>query len=637
MIGRATRTNTTLRRVTLFIGLILVFISSVPRPSTAIHPQSLDEIVQKRQALQKEAMTCTDPDRRQQIAKELQSLGLAYQKAVTSQAGPGGVNIADEKARQQAVHEALQSQSDDPCYPVLFQKEYARRYVGTDLPWVTCIPLEFRLTWEVEERWIRTDKWPTGIIRYRLEEAYPGYLNLIFDQKKRSEYRSFFFGGPSPQKTERISARLTAVDASGLLAQASGVPDEFKTVGTSDPRDFELTPDALSQGIEFKWDSDVRQSHGQVTMCDIDIVSEAVVQDPFGLIYPIPKGGTVKGRLTLDELRAALSDGKLAKDFDLGYTLDYHQVRLPETYRRSGNLHLEIILNALGDLSVSPNDGFKSEGPDENGDFAPPYKTYILKNGGSIPLQYSVENKSSWIQPSPTAGTLGPGQSAKVTLSIDRSQAAGLPDGTYQDSVRFVNSTNGSGTTARPVELKKEEIQVWRATVTGFEVDDKLKPTLFKDKDGTRKTLHKKMRFDWELVGEFKLRKEKGKWKFDSGRVVSARATPVPDFTPPGIYTCQTVACAGKPPVSTMAGDPIFGQLSGGNIRLSWPPRQPSGCLTCTTSHPAFPKTPYDALFQSNDFTTQIGLEYFPLKNGPAPTVTKRTWLRYAYTFKRLK
>jgi hypothetical protein len=42
-------------------------------------------------------------------------------------------------------------------------------------------------------------------------------------------------------------------------------------------------------------------------------------------------------------------------------------------------------------------------------------------------------------------------------------------------------------------------------------------------------------------------------------------------------------------------------------------------------------------LFQSNDFTTQIGLEYFPLKNGPAPTVTKRTWLRYAYTFKRLK
>src|SRR4030042_1618913 len=165
MVGRAMRTNTTLRRVMLFSGLMLIFLSAVPRNPTAIYPQSLEEIMQKMQVLQKEAMACTDPARRQQIAGELQTLGLAYQKAVASQAGIGGVNIADEKARQQAVHDALQSRSDDPCYPVLFQKEYARRYVGTDLPWVTCIPLEFRLTWEVEERWIRTDKWRTGTIR----------------------------------------------------------------------------------------------------------------------------------------------------------------------------------------------------------------------------------------------------------------------------------------------------------------------------------------------------------------------------------------------------------------------------------------------------------------------------------------
>jgi hypothetical protein len=62
----------------------------------------------------------------------------------------------------------------------------------------------------------------------------------------------------------------------------------------------------------------------------------------------------------------------------------------------------------------------------------------------------------------------------------------------------------------------------------------------------------------------------------------------------------------------------------------------PSGCLQCKTNAAGLPKTPYEAEFQSVDFTTQIGLESHPLKDGYTRTFTKKKWLQYTISLKKL-
>ena len=137
------------------------------------------------------------------------------------------------------------------------------------------------------------------------------------------------------------------------------------------------------------------------------------------------------------------------------------------------------------------------------------------------------------------------------------------------------------------------------------------------------------------------MKKQKGSWVYESGQVTAAQATPIPDFVPAGIYTCKVVKCSGTVPISTMVGTQIFGIYSGGKtggtVQIHWPQRRARDCVSCTANHPAFPKTAYDGMFVSSDFTVQIGLESFPLGDGNSQTVAKKDWLKYTVTFRRLE
>jgi hypothetical protein len=598
--------------------------------------KSPEEIQKKMQELRIEAERCKDPDRLDQIMDEIEQLDKAYEEALQKGGQSTGAAMSHEEIQ---VREALKSREDEPCYPVLFEKEYAVRFAGSNLPWVTCLPLDIHLVWEIEERWIRTDKWPTGIITYTLEENYPGFLKIIYDQKTRSRIESFTLVGPSPQKKERVSARFTKASASGLLAETNplGVPVLHKTVGTTNLKHFLINLDTLALSVGFFYDSSPPQLTGGLSASDIDLDGQSVVEHPFHLVYEIPQRVSSKGEITLQELQEGLHKGIFSKSFRVDHTEDYTKFRGPLIHKQTGSVALEIKFNASGALSVSPTDGFNSEGPDDRDDFHPNSKTYTLKNTGNVPLQFTVSKSADWVGLSASAGTLAPKEQKTITVSINKAQALNLSPGVYNDTVSFTNVTNGSGNTSRPAELKIEEEQRWQVTVSGFEVDDRMAPTSFKDTDGTSKSLKKKVRFDWTLGGRFILRKEKGVWTFKSGKVTSANVSPIPEFTPPGIYQCQVVACPKKAPISSIVGSSIFGHVSGGNIQLRWPPAIPSGCVRCTTSAAGLLKTPYEAEFQSVDFTTQIGLESHALKDGYSRTFTKKKWLQYTLSLKKLK
>jgi hypothetical protein len=100
---------------------------------------------------------------------------------------------------------------------------------------------------------------------------------------------------------------------------------------------------------------------------------------------------------------------------------------------------------------VRPVEGFSSSGP-EGGPFDPPSKDYTLENIGESSIDWTASKTQDWVDLSSPAGSLSPGESTTVTVSIN-SNANTLSPGTYNDTVSFTNTTTGSGDTTREVTL----------------------------------------------------------------------------------------------------------------------------------------------------------------------------------------
>jgi C1A family cysteine protease len=114
------------------------------------------------------------------------------------------------------------------------------------------------------------------------------------------------------------------------------------------------------------------------------------------------------------------------------------------------NAHLTVY---SGRLVVTPVDGFVSNGL-PGGPFSPVSRQYTLSNPGNSPVDWTVSHGPgvTWLDISQTSGTLAAGGTATLTVAI-KSSAASLEAGAYSDTLSFVNTTNGVGSTTRPVIL----------------------------------------------------------------------------------------------------------------------------------------------------------------------------------------
>jgi tetratricopeptide (TPR) repeat protein len=117
-------------------------------------------------------------------------------------------------------------------------------------------------------------------------------------------------------------------------------------------------------------------------------------------------------------------------------------------------LALEQDRGGPGYLTVTPDSDFSSAGA-LGGPFSPTGKTYILENTGTGSINWTASKTANWITLSDTSGKLEIGTSTAVTVSINNN-ANNLPVGTYTDTITFLNTTNGSGSTTRTVTLQIE-------------------------------------------------------------------------------------------------------------------------------------------------------------------------------------
>jgi uncharacterized repeat protein (TIGR01451 family) len=112
---------------------------------------------------------------------------------------------------------------------------------------------------------------------------------------------------------------------------------------------------------------------------------------------------------------------------------------------------LSTTVQGVASLAVTPATGFSSSGH-AGGPFSPASQDYLLTNNGTASLNWTAANQSNWVTLSASSGTLAPGTTTTVTVSIGLA-ADLLPAGSYTDTVTFNNLTSGIGSTTRGVSL----------------------------------------------------------------------------------------------------------------------------------------------------------------------------------------
>jgi hypothetical protein len=135
-------------------------------------------------------------------------------------------------------------------------------------------------------------------------------------------------------------------------------------------------------------------------------------------------------------------------------------------YNDSGIASAMFAFAGPGILEVSPNTSFVSSGT-RSGPFVPSSLTYVLRNSGGLSIGWTASVSQAWVSLSAHSGTLAPGASSNVVVSLN-SSASALPAGSHQAVVTF-GTTNAAIT--RPVQLTVSEIQLSLSPASGsFEI-----------------------------------------------------------------------------------------------------------------------------------------------------------------------
>ena len=177
----------------------------------------------------------------------------------------------------------------------------------------------------------------------------------------------------------------------------------------------------------------------------------------------------------------------------------------PLTVTVSGNLSITANFTALpGTLMVTPATALNASGA-PGGPFTPSSATYTLQNSGNSAITWSASNAQAWVTLSLNGGSLAPGATATVTVSLNAT-AATLAVGSYSDTVNITNATNGSGNTTRAVSLTVTTVQSSNiaplSTVTASTQNTTTGQTAVKAVDGVISGYPTNTTAEWATTGQ---------------------------------------------------------------------------------------------------------------------------------------
>jgi hypothetical protein len=128
--------------------------------------------------------------------------------------------------------------------------------------------------------------------------------------------------------------------------------------------------------------------------------------------------------------------------------------------KETGTYRVSLSLKAgdPGSMTVSPVEGLHASGL-VGGPFRPLNRAYTLHNSGSLPIQWTATKNRDWVELSAEAGTLEPGASFMVTVSINPERVGNFPVGTYTDTITVTNVTEANRNFIRLVSLRVDPIE----------------------------------------------------------------------------------------------------------------------------------------------------------------------------------
>ncbi|MCC7387173.1 MAG: trypsin-like peptidase domain-containing protein [Phycisphaerales bacterium] len=128
----------------------------------------------------------------------------------------------------------------------------------------------------------------------------------------------------------------------------------------------------------------------------------------------------------------------------------------------SGATTADTLWPGASGILVSPGGVFTAEGQ-AGGPFTPGSQVYTIRNMGDVSLDYLVSTPDNWLTITNGVGTIPASAQADVTVTIN-SNANGFPNGGYNATVSFANTTDHDGDTTRPVKLfvgVPEQVYIW--------------------------------------------------------------------------------------------------------------------------------------------------------------------------------
>ena len=102
-------------------------------------------------------------------------------------------------------------------------------------------------------------------------------------------------------------------------------------------------------------------------------------------------------------------------------------------------------------FSVTPGAGFESSGI-VGGVFDPGEMTYTLTNNSGNVAQFAVSVADAWVTVTPESGSIIPGETAQVVVSLT-SLVTDLSPGNHQSDLLISNTSQGAGNTSRPITI----------------------------------------------------------------------------------------------------------------------------------------------------------------------------------------
>jgi hypothetical protein len=581
---------------------------------------------------------------------------------------------------------AFASEFNDPCQHIKAEKAQMAK-LGHSHWHIQCKPVVISLTWNMVDTFKRHSNYGTDKAKYVIEDSYQGFLYLVYDRKFKKERRltNFILAGPHPPDAAKLQSELRSIELSFLGCKYNGC----KRFTTNRKTDFVYEPESPS--FHFNWDNyigaerdtwmlamgsscpypspsivlpkpyapdfEVLKSHYPKYQAMGGKFIDTLKPEEVKGVKGIPESEAEKkllsgeykdllksegGHISPQDIKLLLKQGQLIKTFELHEKL---QTASDEVSEYNGLITVKIDIGhkkpAL--LLVSPDTGVQAEMTRDG--ITPKNKTYTLTNPGHEPLKFQIRKKEAWVSLSLNKGTLDPGDSTEVIVTLTRPHEKKC---FFEDKIAFVNLTNHKGDANRKMELA--EVQHWKVYLSGFEVSE-LNP-YYKTTTKLRKAIRMKFRFS----AKFKLkRNEKCKLECEGGRIIEAKIINYELLYPRQFIKIKNKTHKKFNSVANRVGKPLYCNVEENKINLGWGKFIPVVELTEALTPEVCKKWPNICREDSNSyhefgkFWHFIKENWIPLKDGYSEmfpeadqnygrdSKSKELSIQYTYSLERLE